>query len=331
MSSPWRRRASFAVQAVVSIVLLGYVASLLDWTQIRALGRDGLLLGMWPGPLCLMAGLLAAALRWRMLLRSQNIFLSQAAAYLIYLRATFFGVFLPGVLGGDVVRAVMCANATRGSVSAIGASIVFERLCGVWCLAAIGTVGSMLLPGAIQSQVSMVALWVTPLLAVALPVLLWAVLRWSAHQHKLGAWFAGGLLERGVRFLGRVSPALSTGLPGVLIAGFAFQACEMVVFWYFGKLLGLAVPWSVWLFVVPLVYLMTVLPVSLGGLGVREAALVGLLSLAGVSGATAALLAFLVYLNRVLVAFAGAAFWISPRALRVSGNALDARREHRPD
>lgn len=53
--------------------------------------------------------------------------------------------------------------------------------------------------------------------------------------------------------------------------------------------------------IMPLVYICTILPFSLGGLGVREGALVYLLAKMGVPASDGVALSFLIYINPVLV------------------------------
>ena len=55
----------------------------------------------------------------------------------------------------------------------------------------------------------------------------------------------------------------------------------------------------------PIVYISTILPVSLGGLGVREGTLVYLLAKVGVLSSDAVALSFLIHFNRVAVGSIG--------------------------
>ena len=52
---------------------------------------------------------------------------------MLYLIGNFYSVLLPGVLGGDVVRAAMCRTKTGGTATAVLASIGIERGLGLGC------------------------------------------------------------------------------------------------------------------------------------------------------------------------------------------------------
>ena len=203
-------------------------------------------------------------------------------------------------LGKETLDALAADLAAKSRVAA-------ERLAGMWCLAAIGTIGVLLLPDALKSAFSVSLIGLTPAMALLIPLLVWAALCGRHVLAKLTRplWVAT-LSAAVVRMMDSLARVPAGVFSKVLVAGLVFQFSEILVFALFGHILGLTVPWHVWMFVVPLVYLATVLPVSVGGLGVREGALVWLLAQAGVVSASAALLALLIYLNRVVTASVGA-------------------------
>ena len=94
-------------------------------------------------------------------------------------------------------------------------------------------------------------------------------------------------------------------LARILVLSAVFQGGDIAVTFLLARALDLDVPFVALLGVVPLVYLATVLPISLGGLGVREGTLAFLLARYGVAASDAITLSFLVYLNRVLVGSIG--------------------------
>ena len=71
------------------------------------------------------------------------------------------------------------------------------------------------------------------------------------------------------------------------------QGAGVVTVWLIGRALGLPVPLLYYGILVPLVALLTMLPVSLNGMGVREGGMVLFLTPLGISSATALSLAFL--------------------------------------
>jgi hypothetical protein len=110
--------------------------------------------------------------------------------------------------------------------------------------------------------------------------------------------------------LGRALESLEALSPRATTSYLVFTALSFaVVLVQFGLIL---LSWRAWSFDIvfltfPLVILTNVLPITVGGLGVREGAAVLLLHHYGVSGAHAALAAFLMFfINTALPGFVGA-------------------------
>jgi len=100
----------------------------------------------------------------------------------------------------------------------------------------------------------------------------------------------GGRSVRFRRRLARLRHALRSvsKSPGVLALGWllatAIQMCFLVLTSRLAVYCGLRLPLRAWLFAWPLAKLAAVLPLTQGGIGVREAALVGLLAPFGAPG-----------------------------------------------
>ncbi len=93
-----------------------------------------------------------------------------------------------------------------------------------------------------------------------------------------------------------------------------FQATHILASFIIAKALNISVPLILFFPIMPIVYILTLLPVSLGGLGVREGILVYLLGNVGVSPSDAVALSLLIYFNRVIIGAVGGIthmFWES--------------------
>lgn len=83
------------------------------------------------------------AYKWNFLLRARNCWLSNWAAFRIYLASGFVGYVIPASVGSDVFRAARLSMAGR-SGSSVSATIVLERVLGLLAILALSTVGLML-------------------------------------------------------------------------------------------------------------------------------------------------------------------------------------------
>lgn len=164
----------------IGVALIGLLlwVGLLD---VRALA--GALLH--PAPLfgallALFGTLLVAAVRWQLLLRVQEIRLPGRATLRVVLAASFFSTFLPGALGGDLVRSGYIIRAARGRASTGLLSLLMDRVLGLAGLLVASALMALTHPAEIPATTT-TTLWValTVLLAAgfALPRLMRLVAR----------------------------------------------------------------------------------------------------------------------------------------------------------
>lgn len=302
-----RRMWLVVFQASFSVAVVVYLIRFLDWSAVASLLRDGSLYRLWPGPLILLVGLVMAANRWRLVLAALGIALRSSSALYLYLVGTFYGVMLPGVLGGDAVRVALCAARQRGAVSRVLASVAIERGLGLCGVALVGSLGVLALNDALRRKLGSEALLIAPTIVASLLVLI-VVLSGAPRLLKwLGGRFVGQRLDGLVVLYQKLWSLPSGTLLSTLLLSTLFQAADILVFYYFAHVMALELPLALCLVVIPIIYLSTVLPISLGGIGVREGVMVWLLGRVGVPVADAVLLAFLMYLNRVALALIGGA------------------------
>jgi uncharacterized membrane protein YbhN (UPF0104 family) len=95
-----------------------------------------------------------------------------------------------------------------------------------------------------------------------------------------------------------------------------------------GQAVGAEVPLAVYGVAVPMVALLTLLPVSLNGMGVREAGMVIFLQPAGLEPGRAVTIAFLWFCSQTVAGLAGAGVYLSARSRRPETSHDDAVGDH---
>nr|WP_070959179.1 lysylphosphatidylglycerol synthase transmembrane domain-containing protein [Hyphomonas sp. Mor2] len=212
-----------------------------------------------------LAGHVLASFKWGLLVGQKLPFPTIVKAHFAGLAAN---IALPGVAGGDVARAAILSQKVTSRSKLVTGSIL-DRLIDVGGLVLIAAFGAALLGTAGQTGVWLQ--WVSAALVLLgvitflmLPPLARLVEAQMAGRGKVGdmvAEIAHYMAEHRIRIL--VCAVLSIGIQ----TGFV--------------LLNVALAWSmqgpteigIWLFAWPLAKLIATLPISLGGLGVREASL----------------------------------------------------------
>lgn len=211
----------------------------------------------------LAVGLVLSALRWKILLRAAGVSLGLGRAIRLYFIGYFFNFFLPTTVGGDVARAMGVGRGTPLPV--VGGSILVERLLGFGCLLLIGLLASY----AVDSLA--VARRVLGLAAIAFVAGTAAVLLLPLPEVRRDGWTGrvlGGLRKTAleVRAYGFHPGALVWGV----VLSLGWQLALVVANSILSQALGGVAPFRSLLALVPVVQAVTMIPVSFGGLGVRE-------------------------------------------------------------
>lgn len=124
-------------------------------------------------------------------------------------------------------------------------------------------------------------------------------------------------------------PAVYLTRPGLMfsttVLSVGVQAANVVLVWLIGLALDAPVPGVYYWVVVPMVSLLTVLPLSLNGMGIREGGLVLFLTPVGATETTALTIAFLWFAATTSVSLAGGFVYLLGRFPRP-----EVRAEHEP-
>jgi uncharacterized protein (TIRG00374 family) len=316
-----RTRLLFLGKVTVSVLLL----TLLFWQVDRATflrSFQALPLNLFVGCVGLYAlGYVISTIRWQRLLMAEGIRLPLWRLTLVYFEGAFFNLFLPTLIGGDIVRGYTIYRITRGHAASI-ASILVDRLSGFAALIAIALVALWLAYGEIQDpQVAAMILAVAATFSLVLAVFLSD----RVKTHALGLLRAVGL----VRFQAKVHGVLEAihryrghrwALGQAIVLSTLLQALIIVTYYLIGAGLNLGVPLAYFFLYVPLITFVAMLPVSVAGLGVREGGVVYFFGRVGVDAATALSMSLAWFsLTLVVSTLGGLAFLLNVHTAKRSG------------
>jgi uncharacterized membrane protein YbhN (UPF0104 family) len=224
---------------------------------------------------------LAGAVRWWQLFSYLAGPVPFARVWPTYYLGVFFNNFLPTAYGGDVARSARLYMSGM-SGNALVASAVMDRLLGLTAVAVIGGLALLLSKLGTYSQwAGLVFAAATAIIAAT--VILLKLPAWSelTNPAKSGRWSrARALLSNFLAF--RDSPTLL--LKGFLLSLLS-QLFVVGAFVLLARALGIGIPVESFVALLMLVFLVASLPISLGGLGPREGALMALLLPFGVEAA----------------------------------------------
>jgi uncharacterized protein (TIRG00374 family) len=273
---------------VVTLALLAVVARQIDWSAMQDRVENGHPAWALAAVALIVAALAIGALRWRLFLRAAELDLSVRQIGRVYAVSTFSSTFLPTSVGGDVARALLVAR--RGSALArAGLTVVLDRAAAFAGLLAVAVAALVVDPDAVPSvQVhSLVIVLASCVVAGTVAVLL--VVRppaWVARRLPKRA--AGPLRE--VRKICHASIAAPTVAVGVAVSSVVFQALVVLQVCAIARAFSIDLEFSSAAVAFTLVTLAVLMPISIGGFGIREGSYIVLLGASGVSSTDATLI-----------------------------------------
>lgn len=236
-----------------------------------------------------------SAVRWQLLLRVQGIRLSWLRVFFLTLIGVFFNFFIPGGTGGDVVKIFYLLKETPGQRTAALLSVFVDRIIGVVGLAILAGVFLSFRWSWIMSTPD-TSRYALPAIIVLMSIFSGVHATWLISRrslvHKLPARlpFRDKLAELALAYTlyGR---AWRTSLAALAIS-IVTHLSHFAVFYFAGQAVrheGARLPTYAELCVLlPVIDVLTAMPISLGGLGVREGLFqIFLHQLCGVSEAVA--------------------------------------------
>lgn len=221
--------------------------------------------------------------RWNMLLKTIKQDLPLGRIFISYCGGLFFNVSLPSSIGGDIVRTTDLAIHTKDS-SSILATVFLDRVLGFVGLALVSFLGfiwgyfygltydtSLFLFMALFAVILICVLGITfsrRIFRLINKIMVFKLLK--DYFGKFHSYCHSFRLQKGV--------LLKAVLLSVILQG-SYSA----VFYFVGLSLGIKLNIIHYLIFVPIIGSITILPISIGGLGLRDNAAVVLFSALGVA------------------------------------------------
>ena len=291
-----RRAWGAALKVGVSLALLGVLFARVDRAQMAASLRGAAL------PLLLLCiplyavGQVLSTLRWQILLAAEGLRVPLWPLALLYSEGMFFNLFLPTAVGGDVMRGYRIWHLTQGGEGAL-ASILVERISGFVAMIGIAcaATAAAFATGTLRDPVvAAFVAGVAAALAAAISLLVSpSVFRLA--ERLAGARAGSGAFQTARRFCEAVQRYRGHGRAVVAALGISLAFQTLIVFLVYLVALALHLPIAFvqFLIFIPILNVISMLPISLSGLGVREGGAIYLLAKIGVDPAASLTLSLL--------------------------------------
>ena len=313
-----KRTVSTGLKLLVSLVLMAWLYRHVDLT-----GLGAIIAGTRLELLALVFALLffntaISTLKWRILLKADDVSLPFGSLLASYMVGSFFNVFLPSNIGGDAYRIYDVARQSAKPVHTF-ASVFVDRLSGFCALAIMGFVFPLSSLGLFSDSR---VLWLPLLVFAAIVLLIWGLyqqklLRWGLHLTRLDR--IGRIGTSLDQFLDSIATYRSKDgvMTRIMGVSFCFQFTVIVCVYVLSQAIGMHIPFVFFCVFVPLISLLEALPISIFGLGLRDAGYVFFFTQVGASREDGLAMALLyVAVSLVYAAVGGLVFAVKRGARR---------------
>ena len=295
------------IRSIITLALIAFLLYQIDVTTFLSVLSSARFLFLVPAVLLQAALVFISVARWRAVLRNFQIQIRFLSLAQITWMGSFFSLFLPSSIGGDVFRAYCLAKQKKRSMATTLTTTALERSGGLGALLVIGVVSVFFHRIEVQG---------IPLLPIFLVLITGYILAnitlFNSRIHTL----ASRLLRR----LGRESwdsklewvyQGLQTlsrnrgSLVLITVLSLVIQFCSVVIVWITAHALSIKAPFTAFLIFVPLINLSIMVPLTINGFGLRESLYLLLFAEIGLQEEAAVALSLLNTLVIMLAALPG--------------------------
>lgn len=323
MNSRLKSSLIFLLKLVVTIVPAYFVCRNIvmdpEWS-VDDLYRIFTVDSIWPllaAILCLAVSNFTACLQWKLLLERQNVKLKYGHLLKLYYVGLFFNNFMPGNVGGDAKK--IYDIRMQGGQDTVGAGLTatfFDRLFGLFFITLFALAVGLLF--FMHDEAQRAFMWPSVWIFLG-----FCALFASLFSRRLGRLlcslmvkvFPAKINSRLVHMFERFQQFRSMRL-WVSISGLSAvtQSLRILVHFFCGIAIGVDLSISWYFYYIPLVAIVSALPISIGGFGPRELLAQSLFARAGVQNLESVVIQLLAYfVSLVLSLFGGFAFLLGGR------------------
>ena len=301
-----KKRVVFLIKFLISISLLAF---LLKKTGL------GLFLQSFASvnlELCLLSVMLyigsqyLSSFRWKILLMPHNITVTTPKLFSFYLVGMFFNNFLPSSIGGDAIKGYdLYRYSKKGKESFT--TVFLERYTGLAALLMIGLISLVFISSLPEATlVKILILGISTIFIVATIIV--ANSRVKNLTINLVSKLKITKLEKVVfevyETFGKYKNHKSSFLNAVFLS-IIIQVMNIVVYIILSNALNIKVPWGYFFLFFPIITVISMLPISINGLGIREGINVYLFTQVGVANSQALSLSLSWFLMVMVISLLG--------------------------
>lgn len=307
-----KRFNGVAIKLIITVVLLSLLVRKMAVSEVVTMVSGLNLESLGISVLLTVAAVILSAYKWQLLLVARGCSLSIGALTKYYFVGLFMNNFLPSSIGGDLMR-IYQVGKRIGNSNEAAASVVLERL-----LAAIGLIipavvallpnrillGKVLLPVISFLVICLIFAFIIAKPAIVKPL---ARVPWKWWQKTVTR-------LREINNIIQAYRSKPAAVIKVIVYSVMFQMVVVCINYCLVRAMGIS-HISLWqcTLMVPVISAVSMIPISINGLGVREGAYVLLFGTLGLSSSQAVTLSLLFFIIVTVVSLVGGIFFVLER------------------
>lgn len=314
-----RKNLSLFVKAVVTVSLVYWLVSRVDGEAVGNILAKANIAYVLFSLVTLSAVFSIGCLRWWILIGHLGLSIPFRQAFSSYYLGLFFNNFLPTGIGGDVARTVHL-NLSGHSAKSLISSALADRAIGLVVMLLMGGISVLLSPELRMEDDQRYYL----IALIALGILSGSLLFWFSdrfpiealsrrYQHTRIRKAIVEVVHLCLTYRSAIRLVISAMLLSVVV-----QSIVILTYYLLGSSIGIALSLTTFFAFVSIVQLATSLPLSIGGLGIREGAMVALLTSVGIDMQQSVALTLLFLLVLWLCTLPGALVVLLGRRKRIT-------------
>lgn len=247
-----------------------------------------------------------AAYRWRLIMRL--LVFKESVSYYVqsYFKGSFFNQVLPSSIGGDAVRIIDLTQKGYDKKDAFY-GIFVDRVVGLVGLLVLNLFATLLFFGAFDNEFSMLIIFIT-----LSGIIGFALLFQLEKITFLANYTFLNLFHRLAKRLNNLYPERTLLLKHIAISVLVHLLSVLTIY-ALALSIDFHMPFQIFLIAVPPVFLLTIVPISLAGWGIREGAMVGIFMLIGADETKVLAMSILYGLLLIISSLPGSYFWVKSK------------------
>jgi len=275
---------SIVLRISISIILLIFLFKQVDTKSLLGIIKNA------DKPLLLLAfcifflSYILCLFRWEMLLKAVKIHLPLKRVIISFSGGVFFSLFLPSTIGGDLMRSIDLATHTQRPSEVI-ATVLLDRLSGYIGLVALALLALLFGWRFVSDKSVLFSIVIITAILIAILLVLFNRFLYSRINELIHSPNAGKIrqllkdLHQEIHYFKHHKRVIVNNL----IFSVLIQAVSPVTFFVIAKSLGLRINIIYFFIFLPIIGAITLLPISIGGLGLRDATTIFFFAKAGVA------------------------------------------------